>query len=298
MPDPFEALRTAPTPIEPDPAFAARLRTRLIRAFLSQGDQTMTVLHTSETTERLRQGDISYLALWVPDADRAARFFSSVLGWRFSAEQGPRLVEGQSIPQGLAQLQDAVGFQRRLGLSVELPRPTAYPVFVVDEIEAAVERVRAAGGQASPPIDQPYGRVAGCVDDQGLVFSLNEPPAGMPSVRPPASPTLQGDVVYLVFQTSDSARARAFYQAVLGLRFSPGRAQDGWNIADIVPMSGLSGGHASSAVVPMYRVDDIQAAVRRVRELGGTATDPIVEPYGTRAECEDDQGTRFYLGGA
>jgi predicted enzyme related to lactoylglutathione lyase len=104
------------------------------------------------------------------------------------------------------------------------------------------------------------------------------------------------DVAYLVFELPDSARARAFYGSVLGLQFSPGRAHDGWNIADVVPMSGLSGGHQRPAVVPMYRVGDIHAAVARVRAAGGTATEPVVEPYGTRADCTDDQGTRFYLG--
>jgi catechol 2,3-dioxygenase-like lactoylglutathione lyase family enzyme len=40
---------------------------------------------------------------------------------------------------------------------------------------------------------------------------------------------------YVVFETVDADRARAFYDAVLGLRFSPGRPANGWNIADFVP---------------------------------------------------------------
>src|ERR1041384_5304246 len=97
MPDPFEALRTAPTPIDPEPAFANRLRARLARALQpsspDQGEPTMT-LHTPEL---LRQGDISYLSLWVPDVDRAARFYADLLGWSYAAPaSGPaRLVEGQ-----------------------------------------------------------------------------------------------------------------------------------------------------------------------------------------------------------
>ena len=46
----------------------------------------------------------------------------------------------------------------------------------------------------------------------------------------------------------------------------------------------------------MYRVDDIAAAVERVRAAGGTATDPVAQPYGWTSECVDDQGTRFSLG--
>ena len=46
----------------------------------------------------------------------------------------------------------------------------------------------------------------------------------------------------------------------------------------------------------MFAVDDIAAAVERVRAAGGTATDPERQPYGTTSDCTDDQGLRFYLG--
>jgi uncharacterized protein len=61
-------------------------------------------------------------------------------------------------------------------------------------------------------------------------------------------------------------------------------------------MAGFAGGVAQPRVVPMFRVDDIQAAVERVRAAGGTAGEPMHEGYGIRAECVDDQGTVFYLG--
>jgi predicted enzyme related to lactoylglutathione lyase len=299
MPDPFEALRTAPTPIDPDPAFAARLRARLARALLptsaDQGEPGMT-LHTSETTEQVRQGDLSYLALWVPDIDRAARFYADLLGWRYTGPAtGPaRLVEGQSISLGLSELGGSIQFLRGMGLSLpESIAPTGYPVFVVDDIEAAVQRVRAAGGQSADITDEPYGRVAGCVDDQGLAFSLHQ---RMEAPRAPATGARHGDVAYVVFEFPDSARARTFYAAVLGVRLEPGRTPDGWNMPEVVPMAGMAGGASHAAVVPMFRVDDIAAAVERVRAAGGRASDPRHEGYGTRAECADDQGVRFHLG--
>ncbi len=63
-----------------------------------------------------------------------------------------------------------------------------------------------------------------------------------------------------------------------------------------VPKTGMSGGHERRVNVPVYRVDDAAAAVQRVREAGGTATDPVRQPYGLMADCTDDQGTVFYLG--
>lgn len=61
-------------------------------------------------------------------------------------------------------------------------------------------------------------------------------------------------------------------------------------------MTGMYGGADHPVVVPMYTVDDIEPAVARVREAGGTATDPARQPYGVTSECTDDQGSRFYLG--
>ena len=47
---------------------------------------------------------------------------------------------------------------------------------------------------------------------------------------------------------------------------------------------------------PMYRVDDIAAAVEEVPGAGSTATDPQTVLYGISSTCTDDQGTRFFLG--
>jgi predicted enzyme related to lactoylglutathione lyase len=64
----------------------------------------------------------------------------------------------------------------------------------------------------------------------------------------------------------------------------------------IVPMTGIHGGHERATGVPMWKVDDVAAAVGRVRAAGGTAEDPTTQPYGIVAGCVDDQGARFYLG--
>src|SRR5579872_2114049 len=246
MTDPFEALRTAPTPIDPEPAFAARLRARLLHVLQpSQGDQSMT-LQTPETADRLRQGDLSHFSLWVRDVARAATFFSAVLGWRYgtSGPDDSRLVEAASTSLGISELRGASAFMRQMGMPLpDQLEPTTYPVFVVDDITATVQRVRAAGGWAGEPVQQPYGLVAACTDDQGLPFSVHQAPTDMPAPRPPASGGHHGDIAYLAFETPDVERGRAFLGAALGLQFSPGRTPGGWNITDMVPMAGLSGGH-------------------------------------------------------
>ena len=83
---------------------------------------------------------------------------------------------------------------------------------------------------------------------------------------------------------------------MLGWRFAPGRVEEGWQVQDVEPMTGLHGGQERATVVPMWQVGDVAAAVERVRAAGGTATDPESQPYGTTSECTDDQGVRFYVG--
>lgn len=230
-----------------------------------------------------RHGDIGYVSVWVPDADRAAAFYESVLGWTYA-------------PQQATQSRRVVGSTPSVGIFGGQERGTLFCCYAVDDVDVVVEQVRTAGGQAEEPTDEPYGRTAMCVDDQGTPFAVYEPPAGSSGARPPANGVRQGDLSYLTLQVVDSARARAFYGGVLGWRFSSGRVQDGWGVEDIVAMTGLAGGSDVGTGVPMWRVDDIDGAVDRVRRAGGTATDPERQPYGTTSTCTDDQGTRFYLG--
>lgn len=234
------------------------------------------------STTAPRRGDIAYVSLWVPDAGRAAAFFSEVLGWQYapgSAPQG-RQVEGTTPRHGLWGGQE---------------RSTLFLCFAVDDIEAAVQRVQAAGGQAQEPRQEPYGLIADCQDDQGVRFALVQPPATAAILRGPATGARPGDVAYMTMEVADAAKARTFYRSVLGWRFTPGHVEDGWNVADVAPMVGLVGGREPASVVPMYRVDDVVAAVERVRAMGGTATDPERQAYGLSSVCTDDQGTRFYL---
>jgi len=230
-----------------------------------------------------RDGDIGYVSLWVPDVERAATFYAATLGWTYAPGSGPqgRQVEGQTLHHGL--------------WGGEAHR-TLFLCFAVADVQAATGRVRDAGGTASEPIEEPYGLLSECVDDQGTRFAMFEPPGGVGSVAGPANGVRHGDISYLTMLVRDAAAARQFYGSVLGWRFTPGRVEDGWGIEDVVPMTGMQGGHDVATTVPMYRVDDVAAAVDAVRRAGGTATDPEEQPYGITSDCTDDQGTPFYLG--
>jgi predicted enzyme related to lactoylglutathione lyase len=238
---------------------------------------------TAFEEEPMQPGDIGYVSLWVPDVARAQAFFGTVLGWSFapgSGDQG-RQVADRALHHGLWG-------------GVE--PGTLFLCYLVDDVDAAVVRVRAAGGEAQAPSEAPFGRVAECVDDQGTPFAVFRPPSGEPGPRLAPHGTRQGDVAYISLEVADSSRTRAFYGAVLGWQVTPGRVEDGWQVDDVRPGTGISGGHASATAVPLYLVDDIEGAVERVRAAGGTASDPERQPYGVTSDCADDQGTRFSLG--
>jgi uncharacterized glyoxalase superfamily protein PhnB len=232
----------------------------------------------------LRHGDVGYVSLWVPDVDRAVSFFSAVLEWQFapSARPGSRQIEGLNLHHGLWG---------------GVPRSTLFLCFAVGDVDGAVARIRQAGGTASDPAEEPYGRVSEAIDDQAVPFAVFEPPGGVAAGRAATlHGTNQGDLAYVTMEVVNSARTRAFYSSVLDWRFSPGRVEDGWEVENTAPMTGLHGGHSVATTVPFYRVDDIHTAVARVRAAGGAATDPEVQPYGVSSMCTDDQGTHFYLG--
>jgi predicted enzyme related to lactoylglutathione lyase len=236
-------------------------------------------------TAPLRQGDISYASLWVPDVARAAAFYGAVLRLDYRPGHGQRGMQapGAVPPQGLW----------------EHPgQPALFCSYVVDDAAAAVARVRAAGGSAGEPVPRPYGLTADCADPDGLPFALHQPMAGRPgAARPPARRAGHaGDLAYVTLEVPDAVRALEFYGAVLGWRSRPGRTPGGWQVDGTTPMIGVSGGHAGPAAVPVWQVPDVAAAVAQVRAGGGTATEPHREPYGLIAECTDDQGTRFSIG--
>lgn len=275
--DPLDVLRADVVPTDPDPRFAERLRARLESEVLNLKGATMSRPVTIEETAT-HEGDVAYASLWVPDVERAEAFYQRVLGWRLEhTPSGGRRVGSVTPP---------------LGMYAD-PAGTLFLCHAVDDVRAALARVRAAGGQAGEPTDEPWGLIADCTDNQGMRFAVFE---SATSDRAALGQPGPGELVYLTVGVPDSKLFRDFYGAVFGWTFTPGRIEDGWGVTGCSPMMGMHGNADRPVVVPMYGVADIEAAVRAVRAAGGTAGEPEQMPYGTTAECVDDQGLSFYLG--
>jgi predicted enzyme related to lactoylglutathione lyase len=107
---------------------------------------------------------------------------------------------------------------------------------------------------------------------------------------------MPGAPTFFEIGVPDAARARTFYGGLLGWTFHTTAGQQAW-IETPTVRGGIHDGDEDRRIVLYFSVPDLDAAVARLRELGGTADDPgPAEPgFGRFASCRDDQGTPFGL---
>jgi len=307
MTDPFEALREPVTPADPDPGFAERLRQRLTReVFASSPGGSMSQQTTaSQQTAASQQPAVEREPAWPPaltpyimvsDARRAIAWYIDVFG---AQRRGADYVNTDgTIGHAEVGIGDAVLMLSEpsdLWPDVPVRAPDSPTTFShtlhlqVDDVDGTTERARSNGASVErEPTDQPYGRGAVIVDPFGHRWYLLRPPASATRLR-------QGDVANVTLMAPDAQRARDFYAAVLQVPFSsthPGV----WRTEETTPPFGIFPSSGERGEVQLsYRVDDIAAAVERVRTAGGHADEPSRRPFGLLAECTDDQGTTFRL---
>lgn len=233
---------------------------------------------TAAPATGIRHGDIGYVSLWTPDAERAAAFYGQVLGWTYDPVS--HQVTNTDLPIGIFETERAA---------------TLFCCYAVDDVAAAATAITEAGGVPGEIRQAEYGVVLDATDPQGVPFAVHQPTTGRK--RPAINGSGPGELSYVTYQVPDAAGFRAFYGGLLGWTFESGRVVDGWQVLGTHPMDGAAGGSERPSTVPMWTVADIEAAVARVREAGGTVlAEPSRQPYGVTAECADDQGARFYLG--
>src|SRR5262249_5630746 len=82
MPDPFEALRAPVTPVDPDPAFATRLRAQVERALnLPRGADVTNLVLEPEAPATTSTSTVTP-SLAVAGAERALEWYAEALGAR------------------------------------------------------------------------------------------------------------------------------------------------------------------------------------------------------------------------
>ena len=113
---------------------------------------------------------------------------------------------------------------------------------------------------------------------------------------------MAGEVAFFEIGVQDPERGRAFYEGLLGWRFEPGPSGAGFVIEAPNMPGGMHGGDPEAAPYVFFAVDDMDAALTRVRELGGSVEEADVEGdedsvarFGRFQLCRDDQGSPFGL---
>jgi uncharacterized protein len=111
---------------------------------------------------------------------------------------------------------------------------------------------------------------------------------------------MAGEPSFFSIGVQDAERGRAFYAALFGWAMEPQR--NGFSITTAGAPGGIHGGDPGASPYLFFRVDDIEAALERVRELGGSAAEmdlgedaESVATFGRFKLCRDDQGSPFGL---
>jgi predicted enzyme related to lactoylglutathione lyase len=113
---------------------------------------------------------------------------------------------------------------------------------------------------------------------------------------------MAGEISFFELGVDDPSRARTFYGGLFGWTFDVVPPGGGFSIRTPTVPGGVHGGDSGASPYLFFAVDDMETALTRVRELGGTVEDfdagddaGSVERFGRFKLCRDDQGSPFGL---
>jgi uncharacterized glyoxalase superfamily protein PhnB len=317
MPDPLDALRQPLIPMSPSPAFAADLRRRIERALVPDPPPQGDPMSTTETTlDPNRRTGVLAPYICVKNARAAIEFYKDAFG---AEELMPALI-GDDGRVGHADL--SVGASHFM-LSDEHPEinvlspetlggtPFSMSLYV-DDVDAVYARAIELGATGlRPPDDQFYGdRAAQIQDPFGHKWSLQAPIEDVSQAEyerraaedgytaaPSATPTTRKpvEIGYFTIGIPNADAVRDFYRELCGWDLHGEPGGEGYHVANTALPGGLASHTETPTTTIFLRVDDIQAMVAKVRELGGEATEPELHPSGWNAHCRDLEGAAFDL---
>ena len=249
-------------------------------------------------TANKKQGTPDWTDCATTDLSAAEEFYAAVLGWtaeRVNAADGGayslQRLDGKLVA-GIYELN-----QEMLSMNV----PPHWATYIeVDDVDAALERVKAEGGTAfGPPIDEPeVGKIAIIQDPVGAIVRLwsSQPEYGGEVFNVP------GAMIWNELLTKEPAKAAAFYEKVLGVEvetFDQPKPYtvlkvDGQPVAGVLAMMPEMGDLPPSWDV-YFASDDVDATARKAVAAGGEA---VREPFdipgvGRMAVLRDPQGAVF-----
>src|SRR4029077_8678414 len=299
MTDPFDALREPVAPLAPRPE-CARLLHRRISAALGPDpeENTMPALAIREYTPARLHTLTPYLA--TSDPERAIEWYADVFGRVLLGD--PIIMPDGRIGHAEMRVGDTVfmlagEFPEEQHLSPETLGGSSVGLMLhVPDSEATYTRAVELGATPLRPVAESYGARGGTIRDpfghrwfvQTAIAADDIPVEDVFGRR-------YGDVGYLTLLVNDGERAARFFAGLFDWQLEPGYQPGAFHISSIPPPAGIDSRPGSAEVRLYFRVDDIEAAAARVRDLGGQVLSIGDYESGGNAECVDDQGLRFDL---
>ena len=253
-----------------------------------------------QETPELKPGTFCWVELGTSDSNAAKNFYSQLFGWEYQDNpMGPDMVYTMIKFNG----KDAGGLYKLSPDMVEQGVPPHWLSYVlVTNADETVEKAKAAGATVlNGPFDVPNaGRMAVIKDPTDAVFAVWQPAehkgAGIYNV--PSSFT------WNELGTRDTEKAREFYPEVFGWTtevmpgpmeytiFKNGDRGNG-GMYKITPEMGPIPPHW----LVYFAVDDCDAKVQQVTELGGRVMKPAenIPSVGRFAILNDPQGAAFAI---
>lgn len=248
------------------------------------------------------RGRFVWYELMTTDVEAAKRFYGDVVGWTdvpFENAPMPYTIwmNGQAPVGGLMEL---MAEQRAQGV------PPNWLIYIsTPDVDDTLKRAVELGGNVLLEAhDIPeVGRIAVLADAQGAVFAAYRPVHPTPN---DGGPPVSGQFSWHELAAADQGGAWDFYHTLFDWE-KTGSADMGeaglYQMfgADDVPWGGIFDKPPEMPGPPFWlgyvRVSDLDAAVQRVRDLGGQVlVEPMEVPGGDRiAQCLDPQGAAFAL---
>lgn len=238
--------------------------------------------------------------LWTSDVEGSRTFYSELFGW-VAQEPSPEFGGYFMFTRGGAPVAGAMGSMP------DMPADNSWKIYLATD---DIARTVAAAGKAGAQIDAPAMAVA----DLGSQAVLTDPAGAPVGAWQPG--TFGGFTVldehgapgWFELFTRDHAASVAFYRTVFGWDTSTVSDTDEFRYTTMRDPGGgedLAGIMDASRFLPegtparwsvYWRVDDADAAVARVKALGGSVvTPPESTPYGRLATVADPAGAQFKL---
>jgi hypothetical protein len=248
-----------------------------------------------------KHGDFIWYELMTPDAEAAVRFYGSVLDWSFGGSAEYREIKGsEGHVGGILPL--------TAGMQAGGARPGWLGYIGVDDVDAAVSAIEAAGGQTHlPPRDIPgVGRFAMVADPQGVPFYVMRGASDGTSHAFAAERPMIGHCAWNELSTTDPNAGFAFYSGLFGWT-----KDGGMDMGPLGKYEFLRHGPMIGAIMPKmpqqpapawsfyFRVADIDAAAAATSAGGGQIMHGPQEIPGGEYSLNalDPQGAAFAMVG-